>query len=64
MERSTNKMRHIAIRYHFVRDLVEKGRITIVWTGSAANVSDIFTKPLQKQLFRKHASALTVELNA
>lgn len=52
--------RHIDIKYHLVRDLVEKGRIRMEWVASKNNCSDIMTKPLQQSLFAKHADTLTV----
>ena len=58
----SSKMRHVAIKYHFVRDHVEKGDIRVEWIQSSDNRSDAFTKPLQKHLFDKHAAVLTTHL--
>ena len=60
----SSKMRHVAIKYHFVRDHVEKGDIRVEWIQSSDNRSDVFTKPLQKYLFSKHAAVLTARLAA
>jgi hypothetical protein len=42
----TGKSKHIAIRYHFVRDLVIGNKIMIKHIPSEENVADILTKPL------------------
>ena len=50
--------KHIKRRELFIRDLVLDGTIRPVYVKSANNVADIFTKPLQRQLFQKHRAAL------
>lgn len=52
--RSTNnKMRHIAIRYYFVKDRIESGEVKVVYLCTEDMVADYFTKPLQGELFKK-----------
>jgi hypothetical protein len=52
---STNSnIKHIDVRYHFVRELLEEGTINIEYVKSEENVADIFTKNLSEQLFTKH----------
>ena len=46
-----NKTKHINIRHHFVRDLVETGSIEIKYTPTTDMLADIMTKPLSKNLF-------------
>ncbi|SOV04383.1 uncharacterized protein UDID_17076 [Ustilago sp. UG-2017a] len=41
------KLKHIDTRYHFVRDHVQDGDISIEFVGTANNVADILTKPLK-----------------
>ena len=39
------------IRYHFLRDHVEKGDIDIAHVGTDMQLADIFTKPLDEARF-------------
>ena len=41
-----SKAKHIDIRYHFVRDLYEKGLIRVSYINTRMNPADLFTKPL------------------
>lgn len=38
--------KHIDVRHHFVRELVEKGEIDLKYVKSSDNIADILTKPL------------------
>jgi hypothetical protein len=48
------RMKHVDIRYHFVRDLIEEGIIEVAFVKSEENDSDVFTKNLGEELFKKH----------
>ena len=54
----TRKSKHIAIRYHVVRELVSNGVISIEHVETAENVADIFTKALGRVKFEKFAHML------
>ena len=45
------RTKHIDIRYHFLRDHVEKGDIDIAHVGTDKQLADIFTKPLDEARF-------------
>lgn len=47
------RSKHIDIRYHYIRDEICKGNISIFYVQSSDNVADVFTKPvsLQKMKF-------------
>ena len=49
------RMKHVDIRYHFVRDYIEDGIVKIVFVKSEDNDSDIYTKNLGEELFHKHS---------
>jgi hypothetical protein len=53
---SNNQTKHVNTRYHFVRELIEEGIIKIEFVKSENNDSDIFTKNLGKELFKKHSN--------
>jgi hypothetical protein len=44
-----NRTKHIAIRYHFLRDHQQKGDIEIAYINTKDQLADIFTKPLDEQ---------------
>ncbi|GJS30132.1 hypothetical protein Tco_0490752 [Tanacetum coccineum] len=46
-----SRTKHIKIRYHFLRDNVQKGNISIEKVASEDNIADIFTKPLKREVF-------------
>ena len=45
--------RHIDIRYHFVKDLVDRGEMLMSFIPSKGNIADMFTKPLPKPKFEE-----------
>ena len=44
-------MKHIDLRFHFVREAVEDNKITITYIPTEENVADIFTKALARPKF-------------
>jgi Reverse transcriptase (RNA-dependent DNA polymerase) len=51
---SNNQTKHVNTRYHFVRECIENGIIKVEFVRSENNDSDIFTKNLGGELFKKH----------
>ena len=43
-----NKSKHIDIKYHFLRDIVNKKKIVLNYIQSQFNMADVFTKPATK----------------
>jgi hypothetical protein len=52
--------KHIAIRYHFLRDHQQKGDIEISYINTKDQLADIFTKPLDEQTFTKLRHELNI----
>jgi hypothetical protein len=46
-----NKSKHIGIKYHFIRDMVEKGATKLHYVATNEQVADVLTKPLSKVKF-------------
>ncbi|GKB05294.1 hypothetical protein Tco_0833489 [Tanacetum coccineum] len=46
-----SRTKHIEIRYHFLRDNVQKGNISIEKVSWEDNIADILTKPLKREPF-------------
>ena len=55
------RSKHIETKYHFVRDEVLKGTIKLVKTHTDDNISDIFTKALDKAAFTRHRDKLVAK---
>jgi hypothetical protein len=43
-----SKTKHIEVRYHFLRDNVQKGKIDLIHVPRHEQLADIFTKPLDQ----------------
>jgi hypothetical protein len=43
-----SKTKHIEVRYHFLIDNVEKGKITFIHVPTHDQLANIFTKPLDQ----------------
>ncbi|KAG7374846.1 reverse transcriptase RNA-dependent DNA polymerase [Nitzschia inconspicua] len=50
---STKRTRHLNVRYFFVTDNVNQGRLSIEYCPTGDMIADYFTKPLQGSSFRK-----------
>ena len=46
-----SKTKHIEIRFHFIRDLVERKIVCLEYIPIERQNTDIFTKPLDKSKF-------------
>lgn len=46
-------MKHIALRYHFIKDHLENGNVEIHFIRSADQLDDIFTKSLPERPFNR-----------
>ena len=45
------KTKHIAIKYHFLRELVQDKEVRLEYVNTKEQIVDIFTKPLPKNAF-------------
>ncbi|GJV14605.1 retrovirus-related pol polyprotein from transposon TNT 1-94 [Tanacetum coccineum] len=46
-----SKTKHIDIRYHFIKEHVEKGTVELYFVGTPCQLADLFTKALPKEGF-------------
>lgn len=49
-----NRTKHIDIKFHFVREEIEKGEIEVLKVHTSDNVADILTKPLPHLKFQHY----------
>ena len=55
-----SRTKHIAIRYHFLRDHQQRGDIEIAYINTKEQLVDIFTKPLDEKTFSKLGNELNI----
>ena len=55
---TSEKTRHIAIRYYFVKDRIDSGEVIVEYMPTQEMIADVMTKPLQGALFRRLRSEL------
>ncbi len=52
------RTKHIAVKYHYIRDLISQGIIDLIYIPTKENKSDGFTKPLEKTKFKEFLAHL------
>jgi hypothetical protein len=57
-----NRVRHIDIKHHFIREQVEKGAVDITWIPTDEQLADILTKPMRGALFTRMRDAIVVPI--
>jgi len=57
-----SRAKHIKIHHRFIRDHVQNGEINVQFIDSKNQFADIFTKSLEKSLFRSIRSNLNIIL--
>jgi hypothetical protein len=55
-----SKTKHIEVRYHFLRDNVEKGNIDHIHVPTEKQLADILTNPLDQATFARLRGELGV----
>ena len=56
------RMKHLDLRFYWLRDVVDSGLIAPVFVPTTAQVADIFTKPLARADMERCRSQLGVEI--
>lgn len=57
-ETHQQRSKHIAIRYHFIRECIKRGEVQVKWIAGQDNHADIFTKALGRILFERHCKVI------
>jgi hypothetical protein len=55
-----DKSKHIEIRYHYIRDMVQRGVVKLQYVGTDEQVADVLTKPLSHVKFEYFQDKLGV----
>lgn len=53
-----SRTKHVDLRYHFIREAVDEGKITVKYVPMSDNVADVFTKALAKPKFKQFVELL------
>jgi hypothetical protein len=55
-----DKSKHIEIRYHYIRDMVQKGAVKLQYVATDEKIADVLTKPLSRVKFEYFRDKLGV----
>ena len=59
------KLKNIKIKYHYIRDMVQRGVMKLQYVGTDEQISDVLTKPLAKvkfECFRERLGVIQIEV--
>jgi hypothetical protein len=54
-------MKHIDIRFHFIRDCIQRRQLDVVHIAGIQNVADLLTKPLTRIIHEKWLKRLRMD---
>ncbi|GKB31464.1 hypothetical protein Tco_0870865 [Tanacetum coccineum] len=63
LDRFHERMKHINVRYHFIREIVESKEIEVAKIGTKDNAADAFTKVVPGLKFKYCMEILGVRIN-
>ena len=46
-----DKSKHIEIKYHYIRDMVQRGAVKLQYVATGEHIADVLTKPLDRVKF-------------
>ena len=55
-----DESKHIEIRYHFTRDMMQRGAIKVQCVGTDEHIVDVLTKPLSRVKFDQFQDKLGI----
>ena len=60
-----DKSKHIEIKYHYIRDMVQRGEVKLQYVAMDKQVADVLTKPLARvkfEYFRKKLGVIQIDV--
>ena len=60
-----HKSKHIEIKYHYMRDMVQRGVVKLQYVATDEHIADVLTKPLARvkfEYFREKLGVLQIEV--
>ena len=61
---SHGKGKHVERKYHLIRDIVQRGDVTVTKIATTDNLADPFTKALPSKVFDFHLYSLGLRCNS
>jgi hypothetical protein len=55
-----DRSKHIEICYHYIRDMVQRGTLKLLYVGTDEQVADVLTKPLSHVKFEHFRDKLGI----
>ena len=62
-----DKSKHIEIKYHYIRDMVQRGAVKLLYVATEEQIADVLTKPLARvkfEYFREKLGVLQIEISS
>ena len=62
-----DKSKHIDIKYHYIRDMVQRGAVKLLYVATEEQIADVLTKPLARlklEYFRERLGVLQIEASS
>ena len=59
--------KHIEIKYHYIRDMVQRGAVNLQYVAMDEQITDVLTKPLARlkfEYFREKLGVLQIEVSS
>ena len=59
-----DRLKHIEIKYHYIRDIVQRGAVKLLYVATDEQIVDVLTKPLARvkfEYFRVRLGVLQIE---
>ena len=61
--RNRGKGKHIERKYHLIKDIVQRGDVTVTKIATKDNLTDLFTKALPSKVIDCHIDSLGLRCN-
>jgi hypothetical protein len=55
-----DRLKHIEIHYHYIRDMVQRGALKLLYISTDEQVADVLTKPLSHVKFEHFRDKLGI----
>ena len=62
-----DRSKHIEIKYHYIRDMVQRGAVKLLYVATEEQIADVLTKPLARlkfEYFRERLGVLQIEASS
>ena len=60
-----DKLKHIEIKYHYIRGMVQRGAVKLLYIATEEQIADLLMKPLARlkfEYFREKLGVLQIEV--